>query len=65
MDVGIQLRAWFNLCYRDTFWYHEFIMYLFSKCIPADLKSLGSLWFDLRSFCYPLCSDMHRYVIDK
>jgi len=32
---------------------------LFLKCIPFDLKSLSSLWFDMRNICYPLCNNMH------
>jgi hypothetical protein len=30
-------------------------LYLFLKCIPPDLKTLSSLWFDMRSICY-LCA---------
>jgi len=31
-------------------------LHLFLKCIPSDLKSLNSLWFDMRSMCYLLCA---------
>ena len=34
---------------------------LFLKCIPSDLKSLISLWFDMRNICYRLCNNMHSY----
>ena len=30
--------------------------YIFVNCIPSDLKSLSSLWFDMRSICYLLCT---------
>ena len=26
--------------------------YLFLNCIPSDLKTLSSLWFDMRSICF-------------
>jgi len=34
-------------------------LHLFSKYMSSDLKSLSSLWFDMRSVCYLLCSKMH------
>jgi hypothetical protein len=40
-------------------------LYLFLKCIPSDLKSLSSLWFDMRSICYLLCNNMHSYSSGK
>ena len=36
-------------------------LYLFLKCMPSDLKSLSSLWFDMRSICYLLCKSAHSY----
>jgi hypothetical protein len=36
-------------------------LYLFLKCIHYKLKSLSSLWFDMRSICYLLCNNMHNY----
>ena len=33
-------------------------LYLFLKYIIFDLKSLSSLWFDMRSICYLLCNNM-------
>jgi len=36
-------------------------LYSFLKCSPSDLKSLGSLQFDMRICCYNLCNDMRRY----
>jgi len=39
--------------------------YLFLKCIPSDLKSLSSLWFDMRSICYFLCNNVHSYRSGK
>jgi len=40
-------------------------LYLFLKCIPSDLKSLSSLWFDVRSICYLLCNNMHSHRSGK
>ena len=40
-------------------------LYLFLKLIPSDRKSLSSLWFDMRSICYLLCSNMHSYRSGK
>jgi len=40
-------------------------LHLLLKCIPPDLKSLSSLWFDMRSICYLLCNNMHSYRSDK
>jgi hypothetical protein len=37
-------------------------LYLYLKCIPADLKSLSSLWSDMRSICYLLCNNTHSYI---
>jgi len=34
-------------------------LYLFLKCISSDLRSLCSLWFDMRSVCYLLCNNTH------
>ena len=34
---------------------------LFLKYISSNLKSFSSLWFDVRSICYLLCNNMHRY----
>ena len=31
-------------------------LHLFLKCIPSDLKSLSSLWFDMRSICAITCT---------
>ena len=35
------------------------ILHLFLKCIPSDLKSLSSLWFEMLGICYLLCNNMH------
>ena len=40
-------------------------LYLFLKCVPSDLKSLSSLWFDMCSICYLLCNNMHSYRSGK
>jgi len=40
-------------------------LYLFLKCMPSDLKSLSSLWFDMRSICYLVCNNMHSYRSGK
>ena len=40
-------------------------LYLFLKCIPSNLKSLSSLWFDMRSISYLLCSNVHNYRSGK
>jgi len=40
-------------------------LYLFLKCIPSDLKSLSTLWFDMRSICCLLCNNMHSYRSGK
>ena len=40
-------------------------LYLFLECIPSDLTSLSSLWFDMRRICYLLCSNMHSYRSGK
>jgi len=34
-------------------------LHLFLKCIPSDLKSLSSVWFDMHSIRYLLCSNIH------
>jgi len=39
--------------------------YLYLKCIPSNLKSVSSLWFDVRSVCYLLCNNMHSYRSGK
>ena len=36
-------------------------LYLILKCVPSDLRSLGSLCFDMRSICHLLCNNMHSY----
>jgi hypothetical protein len=38
---------------------------LFLKYVPSDLKSLSSLWCDMRSIRYILCNDMHSYRSGK
>ena len=40
-------------------------LYLFLKCVPSDPISLSSLWCNMRSICYLLCSNMHRYRSGK
>jgi len=40
-------------------------LHLFLKCMPSDLKSLSSLWFDMHSACYLLCNNMHSYRSGK
>ena len=40
-------------------------LHLFLKCIPPDLKSLSSLWSDMRSICYLLCNNTYSYRSGK
>jgi len=40
-------------------------LYLFLKWIPSDLKSLSSLWCDMRNICYLLCDNTHSYRSGK
>ena len=34
-------------------------LYLFLNCVTSDLRSVSSLWFDMRSICYLLYNNMH------
>jgi len=40
-------------------------LYLLLKSITSDLKSLSSLWFDMRMLSYLLHSNMHSYICGK
>ena len=40
-------------------------LYLFLKCIPSDLKSLSSLWFDMSRIRHLLCNNLHSYRSGK
>jgi len=40
-------------------------LYLFLNCVTSELRSVSSLWFDMRSICYILCSNMHSYRSGK
>jgi len=45
-----QTNASFICCIKVNFSIMN--LYLRLKCIPSDLKSLSSLWLDMRSICY-------------
>ena len=48
------------LCHHGTL--ISMNLYLFSKWIPSDFKSLSSVWIDMLSVCYILCNNMHIYI---
>jgi hypothetical protein len=58
-----QTNVSFICCIKQNF--SVMNLYLRLKCIPSDLKSLSSLWFDMRIICYLLCNNMHRYRSGK
>ena len=61
-NVDFVFRLGSNICFHDIkVLFCIMNLHLFVIYTPPHHKSLGSLRFDVRSVCYLLCNDIHRY----